>query len=190
MAPTDAELAQRAIRGQQDAARQLVERFERPVFNLIVRMVRDPGVAEELAQDTFVKAFAHLRSYEPGRKFSSWIFRIAHNTTIDYLRRPDRLVASLDDEDGEASELRVLASPDPGPFAVTERNELATLVEQAMGRLRPDYRAALTLRYQEELSYEEIAEILGLPLVTVKSNIHRARAELAAALRTAGWHGR
>ncbi|MGE5358339.1 MAG: RNA polymerase sigma factor [Bacteroidales bacterium] len=189
MAATDAELVRRALNGHQDAARDLVERFERPVFNLIVRMVRDPGVAEELAQDTFVKAFSHLRSYEPARKFSSWIFRIAHNTTIDYLRRPDRVVSSLDEGGHGTAEARSLTSAEPGPQAIAERNELAGLVERAISGLRADYREALVLRYQEELSYEEIAEVLGLPIGTVKSNIHRARAELAAAMRSAGWGG-
>jgi RNA polymerase sigma-70 factor (ECF subfamily) len=183
--PTDADLVERAKNGSEDAARELVRRYQRPLFNLIIRMIRDPGTAEDLAQDAFVKAFSHLRSYEPGYKFSSWIFRIAHNVTIDYLRRPHLVTASLDD-DGEGN--RGMPEPQadgPSPQALAEGREMAGVVERAIEALRPEYREAIVLRFQEELSYEEIAEIVGKPLGTVKSDIHRARAELAKAIRQA-----
>ena len=84
---SDAELAASALRGSQDAFRELVKRFERPVYTLVLRMVQDPGTAEDLAQEVFVKAFRRLSTYDPQWKFSSWLFKIAHNTTIDHLRR-------------------------------------------------------------------------------------------------------
>src|SRR5436305_12671748 len=84
---TDAELAASAAQGSQDAFRELVKRFERPVYSLVLRMVQDPATAEDLAQEVFVKAFRALRTYDPRWKFSSWLFKIAHNTTIDHLGR-------------------------------------------------------------------------------------------------------
>jgi RNA polymerase sigma-70 factor, ECF subfamily len=184
--PTDRELVRRALEGSEHAARELVERYQRPVYSLVVRLVGDPGASEELAQDAFVKAFAHLASYDSRYKFSSWIFRIAHNTAIDYLRRPRVAVASLDAEESALDETRVLTASEASPLALAERNELAAILESAIRRLRPEYREVVLLRYQEEMSYEEIAEILGRPLGTVKSDLHRARAELAALVRASG----
>ena len=87
MMPTDAELVAGTLRGSQEAFRTLVVRFERPVYTLILRMVHDPTAAEDLAQEVFVKAYRHLAAYDPTRKFASWLFKVAHNTTIDHLRR-------------------------------------------------------------------------------------------------------
>ena len=99
---TDAELVASALRGAQDAYRELVKRFERPVYSLVLRMVQDPATAEDLAQEVFVKAFRRLDSYDRQWKFSSWLFKIAHNTTIDHLRRgvPETvpLEAAADDD--------------------------------------------------------------------------------------------
>src|SRR5215218_490612 len=83
----DADLVARALSGSQDAFRDLVVRYERPVFALVLRMVRDHLAAEEIAQETFVKCYGRLSTYDPGRRFSSWLFKIAHNTAIDHLRR-------------------------------------------------------------------------------------------------------
>ncbi len=185
VAESDAELAGRVLAGSDAAARELVRRYERPVFNLIARMVRDPAVAEELAQETFIKVFTHLSSYDARYKFVSWILRIAHNRAIDYLRQPRPATTSLDDEEGRLA--AVLDSRAPSPFVSAERAELAAGLEAAIDRLRPEYRQAVVLRYQEELGYEEISEVLDLPLGTVKSYLHRARAELARAVTEAGW---
>ncbi len=186
MAESDAELAGRALSGSERASRELVRRYERSVFNLIVRMVRDSGLAEDLAQETFVKVFTRLATYDPRYKFASWILKIAHNTTIDYLRQAGPPMSSLGsgDDPGEAP------SPDsgaPSPLVLVERKELAGALGAAIDQLRPEYRQVVVLKYQEDLSYEEIAEVLGLPLGTVKSYLHRARAELADRMTAAGW---
>jgi RNA polymerase sigma-70 factor (ECF subfamily) len=154
-------------------------------------MVRDRTAAEDLTQEAFIKAFRSLASYDASRKFSSWLFKIAHNATIDHLRRRDLdtvpLEASPDDEDG--SDLaRVLADPaSRGPDVAAGRGELAAALEEAVAELRPEYREIVLLRFAEGMAYQEIAEIADLPLGTVKTYIHRARKELMEALAALGW---
>ena len=191
MAITDAELVARALAGSQDAYRELVLRFERPVYALILRMVNDPPTAEDLAQDAFVKAFRNLATYDPGRKLSSWLFKIAHNTTLDHLRRSGLATVPLEggaDEDDGGSLADVLADASAeGPAAAAERHDLARALERAIATLRPEYREAVVMRYVEGLSYDEIAEATALPLGTVKTFLHRARKALARTLAAAGW---
>lgn len=186
---TETEVVRRALQGDQDACRWLVETYERPVYSVILRMVRSPTLAEDLAQETFIKAFRHLGSFDPQRKLSSWLFKIAHNTTLDHLRRKDLETESIEPDEGEAADRSSTwvdedtASPDQR----IERRDLAEAIEGAIGELPPRYREIVVLRYQEELSYQEIAEILDLPMGTVKTQIHRARGQLAEILREGGW---
>jgi RNA polymerase sigma-70 factor (ECF subfamily) len=187
---TDAEIAVEALRGAPDASEALVRRFERPVYNLIARLVQDPAMAEDLTQDTFIKMFRALGTFDPRMRFSSWIFRIAHNTAIDYLRQRRVKVAppSLDEDGEERDPLGSL--PDLtalSPEAATLNRELAAALDDAIDRLRPDYRSAIVLRHQEGLEYEEIAHVLDVPLGTVKTFLHRARRELARHLGAAGF---
>jgi len=189
MMPTDAELVASALRGADDAFRDLVLRFERPVYALILRMVRDAETAEDLAQEVFVKAYRHLASYDPRRKFASWLFKIAHNASIDHLRRAELDTVPLAAEKEEGGGLMaVLADASAeSPAAAAERRDMARALERAIARLRPEYREAVVLRYVEGLAYQEICEVLALPIGTVKTNLHRARKELAEAMRAAGW---
>jgi RNA polymerase sigma-70 factor (ECF subfamily) len=187
--PTDAELVASALRGSEEAFRDLVLRFERPVYALILRMVHDAETAEDLAQEVFVKAYRHLASYDPRRKFASWLFKVAHNSTIDHLRRAqlDTVPLAAEQEEGGGL-LAVLADTSAeSPAAAAERRAMARALERAIARLRPEYREAVVLRYVEGLAYQEICEVLGLPVGTVKTNLHRARKELAEAMRAAGW---
>ncbi len=184
----ETDLALRAQGGSEEAFRELVRRFERPVYTLVLRMVRDPGTAEELAQDVFVKAYRRLDTYDPLRRIGSWLFKIAHNTTIDHLRRssPDLVSLSADEEGGGLA--AVLRNPAAeSPEAAAERRDLARDLDRAINTLRPEYRAAVVMRYQEGLSYEEISEAMELPLGTIKTHLHRARKELAETMRERGW---
>jgi RNA polymerase sigma-70 factor, ECF subfamily len=190
---TDAELVASARTGSQEAFRELVMRFERPVYSLIVRMVQDPATAEELAQEVFVKAWRSLHTYDPSRKLSSWLFKIAHNSTIDHLRKHAPETVSLEappEEDGRGGLAAVLSdASSENPAAAAERRDMARSLERAISRLRPEYREAVVLFYIEGASYQEICEATGLPLGTVKTNLHRARKELAEAMSALGWGG-
>ncbi len=186
---SDETLAAEAARGSERAFRELVERYQRPVFALILRIVRRPDSAEDLAQETFLKAYRALGGFDPGRKFSSWLFKIAHNAALDELRRQGTELLSLDAPPGP-DEAPVEMPEDPkaeNPLARLESREAGRALERAVARLRPQYREVLLLRFAQELSYEEIAEVLGIPLGTVKIHLFRARAELARAMRAEGW---
>ncbi|MGH7592146.1 MAG: RNA polymerase sigma factor [Gemmatimonadales bacterium] len=181
---TDQDVVLAARRGSDAAYRELLKRYERPVFSLIYRMVRDRELAEDLTQETFIKALNALDSYRPEYKFSSWIFKIANNAAIDQLRRRELDTLSLDGapsaetaEAIEATSLQV-GSKGESPLDELEAKEIGTAIEQAIGRLRPEYRSCILLRHVEGRAYEEIAAMLDLPLGTVKTYIHRARNEL------------
>jgi RNA polymerase sigma-70 factor (ECF subfamily) len=185
---TDQEVVLLARSGREAAYRELVRRYERPVFALLFRMVRDRELAEDLAQETFIKALNAIDSYRPEFKFSSWIFKIANNAAIDHLRRRELDTLSLDGsphaetpEAMQATALQIGARQE-SPLDAVEARELGGAIEAAIGRLRPEYRSCILLRHVEGRAYEEIAEILDLPLGTVKTYIHRARNELRLAL--------
>jgi RNA polymerase sigma-70 factor (ECF subfamily) len=185
---TDQEVVALARAGRDAAYRELIRRYERPVFSLIYRMVRDRELAEDLAQETFVKALNAIESYRPEFKFSSWIFKIANNAAIDQLRRRELDTLSLDGspnaETQDAVEATALQISDRNetPLEELEARELGGAIEVAIAALRPEYRACILLRHVEGRPYEEIAEMLSLPLGTVKTYIHRARNELRQAL--------
>jgi len=184
----DADVVRLAQRGREAAFRELVHRYERPVFALVYRMVRDREVAEDLAQDTFVKVLNHIDRYSPEFKFSSWLFKIANNVAIDHLRRRQLDTVSMDGNPNattaaevEASTIEI-GSEQESALDELEAKELGSAIEKAIARLRPEYRACIMLRHVEGRSYEEIAATLDLPLGTVKTYIHRARHELRKAL--------
>jgi RNA polymerase sigma-70 factor (ECF subfamily) len=181
---TDQDVVRRAREGEEAAYRELLRRYQGPVFSLIYRMVRDRALAEDLAQETFVKALNALDTYRSEFKFSSWLFKIANNVAIDHLRRRQLETLSLDGGPAaltarEVEETRPIV-PDRAetPLQEVEARELGAAIERAIGKLRPEYRACIILRHIEDRPYEDIAQILDLPLGTVKTYLHRARAEL------------
>jgi RNA polymerase sigma-70 factor, ECF subfamily len=186
---SDHELVTRAQQGSEKAYRELLGRYQRPVFSIIYRMIRDREQAEDLAQETFVRVFNNIDRYDPRYKFSSWIFKIATNLTIDWIRRKELDTVSIDGsrnavtaEQIEATSITI-ASQDENPEELLEAKELGEEIETAISRLRPEYRAAILLRHVDGREYQEIAEILALPLGTVKTYIHRGRNELREQLQ-------
>lgn len=180
----DADVVALAQRGREDAFRELVRRYERPVFSLIFRMVRDSATAEDLAQDAFIKVLNHIDKYRPEFKLSSWLFKIANNVAIDHLRKRHLDTVSVSGSPNASTESEIEATSfeiaDSAENALDEiqARELGSAIERAIGALRPEYRACIVLRHVEGRSYEEIAATLDLPLGTVKTYIHRARIQL------------
>jgi RNA polymerase sigma-70 factor (ECF subfamily) len=184
----DADVVALAQQGRDAAFRELIRRYERPVFSLIYRMVRDRELAEDLAQDTFIKVLNHIDRYRPEFKFSSWLFKIANNVAIDHLRRRQIDTVSMDGSPHaqtadaiEATSFDVSVDQESA-LDELEAREMGTAIERAIASLRPEYRSCIMLRRVEDRSYEEIAATLDLPLGTVKTYIHRARHELRQAL--------
>ena len=185
----DADVVLLAQQGRESAFRELVRRYERPVFSLVYRMVRDRETAEDLAQDTFIKVLNHIDKYSPEFKLSSWLFKIANNVAIDYLRKRRLATVSMNGSPNArtASEIEAtsfdVSVRQESALEEMESRELGSAIEQAIAKLRPEYRSCIMLRHVEDRSYEEIAATLNLPLGTVKTYIHRARHELRRALQ-------
>jgi RNA polymerase sigma-70 factor (ECF subfamily) len=184
----DGDVAALAKQGREAAFSELVRRYERPVFSLIYRMVRDRETAEDLAQEAFIKVLNNIDRYRPEFKLSSWLFKIANNVAIDYLRKRQIDTISMDGSPHAASASEIesssfeIAAKQETALDEIEARELGSAIERAIAGLRPEYRSCIMLRHVEGRSYEEIASILDLPLGTVKTYIHRARHELRDAL--------
>jgi RNA polymerase sigma-70 factor (ECF subfamily) len=166
----------RSLQGDQQAFAQLVARYQRQVYNLAYRMLKNAEDAEDAAQEAFLRAYRALPSFELGRKFSSWLLSIASNLCIDLLRRRRYAWLSLEDVSFR------LASSVEEPDGAMLRQEQADQVQSFLGCLPEKYRLVVILRYWHDLSYKEIAETTGLSLNTVKTRLHRARKMLAEAM--------
>ncbi len=167
----------RARRGDREAFARLVEAYQGPVYNLSYHMLGDAAEAEDAAQETFVRMYRKLHTYQRDRKLSSWVLSIASHYCIDRLRRRRFDWLSLDDE---LVTLRVPSSdsrPEDCAIEHESRDEIQTRVE----RLAPAYRVPLILRYWYDFSYSEISEVMGISTQAVKSRLHRARLQLANA---------
>ena len=180
----EARLVAQALAGSESAFEQIVRRYQRPVIGLIARITGDRALAEDLAQDAFLKAYRNLSAFDTKRRLSSWLFRIAHNTAIDSLRRAKTRTLGLEAPAADDAALDPPAPPAPDPV---ERQALGEALDRALAALRTDYRIAISLRYEEGLAFDEIAHVMSIPEATARSHVHRARKELAAVLRAEGW---
>ena len=188
--PEGARLAVAAAKGSAEAFRRIVERHQDTVYRLVLRMVRDPALAEDIAQETFLKAYRALPGYDPRWKLSSWLLKIAHNATIDHLRRQrlDTTALDLGPDSETGSPIERLADDSVLDAEQQLRGRaLARDLQTALSSLDTAYRELLLLRFQEGLAYQEIAEVTGLPLGTVKVRLHRGRKRLADLLAARGW---
>lgn len=179
----DEELVAAALEGDQRAYGSLVRRYQRRLVAFLAQMVGDLDTAQELAQEAFVRAWSALERFDPRFRFSTWLFRIAHNLGIDQLRRRRLQTVPLlrQDPDGEEMELEVV---DHGkdPLGHLENRVLAASLREAINRLRGEYRELVLLRHFAGMSYQEIAELKGMPLGTVKNKLFRAHSVLRRAL--------
>jgi len=183
----DAALMLRVKQGDTAAFTTLVEKYKQPVLNLAFRTLRDETEAEDLAQTTFVQAWKSATRYEPSAKFSTWLFTIARNLCLNEIRRRSRHPAeSLDqtrDDDADQPLHQVEDRRNPAAPDDLLRGELERKVDEALSGLPENQRTALLLCRQEELSYEEIATVLGCSLSATKSLIHRARETIKVRLK-------
>ncbi|MEZ4734732.1 MAG: sigma-70 family RNA polymerase sigma factor [Caldilineaceae bacterium] len=161
--------------GNKQAFSRLVEAYQRPVYNLTYRMLGSPEEAEDAAQETFLRAYSRLDQYDVNHKFSTWIFSIANHHCIDRLRKRRAKYVSID----ENPVLQNLEHEAPQPEEDLLSQEMAAELQKLLGKLDPDYRTPLILRYWEDCSYEEIAETMGLTVSAVKSRLFRARKQVA-----------
>lgn len=174
----DYELVQRAMKRDERAFAELMDRYRESIYFMLLKMVNNKDDAEDLTIEAFGKAFKRLGQYTPQFAFSTWLFKIASNNAIDFIRKKRIKALSLDggfrNEDGETMEISV-SDDTPDPIETLERQERVNRMREVVTRLKPRYRQLIELRYFEELSYEEIAEELDLPLGTVKAQLFRAR---------------
>jgi RNA polymerase sigma-70 factor (ECF subfamily) len=172
---SSADLVARACRGEQEAFRLIFERYSRPVISFIYDLVSDRGLAEELTQETFVRAFRNLGTLRQETKLSTWLFGIAKNVARESLRARMRASRQVDLEDKS-----VLDLSDHGPVPVHQllNKELNEMIQRSLALLDDDKRLVFTLKVFQQCSYEEIADITGFSISKLKSDLHRARSEM------------
>lgn len=174
-AVADCDLVTRAIAGREDGFEELVRRYQRPIAAYVYRMVGNYDAALDLTQEVFIKVYGSLARYRPEYKFSTWIYKIAHNAAVDHLRRyAAREQALVSEFEGEQFEMPV-ESRRPTPEQESEKRERRAEIETVVRQLPSAYRELIVLRHSHDLSYDEIAEVTGLPLGTVKNRLFRAR---------------
>lgn len=180
----DWELVQRACNGDEEAFRVLHDKYRSKIYYLVLKIVNNPTDAEDVTIEAFGKAFKNINQYVPRYAFSSWLFKIATNNSIDYCRRKRLLQKDYEDMNGETTakeNLVTATAPDPEQQMIRDQN--MQRLEQLVTTLRPQYQRLVRLRYFDELSYEEISVKLDLPMGTVKAQLFRARNMLQDLLR-------
>jgi len=172
---TDGELIAGFISGRADGFEELVRRYQRPISGYVFRMIGDYEASLDVTQEVFIKVYNSIEKYCPDYKFSTWLYRIAHNAAVDHLRRNSITPQSLETENAEGSYEIQIESAISSPEQDRERSEWRTEIEAVVRCLPPAYRDLILLRHSRDLSYDEIAEVTGLPLGTVKNRLFRAR---------------
>ncbi|MFN7018072.1 MAG: sigma-70 family RNA polymerase sigma factor [Fimbriimonadales bacterium] len=179
----EARLVERAQAQDETAFEQIMNLYADRLYNYLLRMVGNPADAEDLLQEVFLRAYQGLPNFDGRASLSTWLYRIATNLCIDYQRRRARRVQTVsylagEDEDGETSEWEFPDMQTPDPMESALNQELQQVVEQAISLLSPKLRTVLLLYDVEDLSYEEIARVLNIPIGTVKSRLNHARGQI------------
>jgi RNA polymerase sigma-70 factor (ECF subfamily) len=180
---SDERLVELSLDGDEDAFGILVQRYQRRLAAFLGQLVGDMELARELSQEAFVRAWSALERFDPKYRFSTWLFRIAHNLGIDQLRRRRLQTTPLYRTDSEGGEVEVVIPDlDKDPLGHLENRALASELRQVIDGLRPEYRELVLLRHFAGLSYQEIADFTEMPLGTVKNKLFRAHSVLRKAL--------
>lgn len=178
------DLVRRARNGEEAAFSALLDSYNTAILNYCHRLIGNRDLALDLAQETFIKAFLSIDKFDENKKFSPWIYRIAHNLCVDYLRKKRLPTEAMHYEDASGGEVLVdIADSTAAPDALLERKEIRANFENALAGLDEIYREPLVLRHQEQMSYQEICDTLEIPIGTVKARIHRGRGLLKESLQ-------
>jgi RNA polymerase sigma-70 factor, ECF subfamily len=172
---TDGQLIVDVVAGRTDGFEELVRRYQRPIIGYVFRMLGDYDAALDVTQEAFIKVYNSLHKYSAEYKFSTWLYRIAHNAAIDHLRRNTIVPQSIETENADGSYELQIESRGSSPEQDHERSEWRNEIDAVVKCLPPAYRDLILLRHSRDLSYDEIAEVTGLPLGTVKNRLFRAR---------------
>ncbi len=171
----DLELVTTALGGGETSFEALVRRYQKPIIAYIYRMLGDTEAALDVSQEVFIKVYNSLDKYRSEYKFSTWLYRIAHNAAIDHIRRNPQNVLSIETENEDGAYQFQLESQQPDPEQEMQRHEWRTEIDEVVKRLPAQYRELILLRHAQDMSYDEIAEVTALPLGTVKNRLFRAR---------------
>jgi len=186
---SDLDLVKSAALGREEDFEALVIRYQRQIVNYIFRIIGDYDAALDVTQETFIKVYNSLDKYSTEYKFSTWLYRIAHNAAIDHLRRNSVQSQSIETENADGTYQLQLECSQPGPEKLRERSEWRAELQDVVRCLPASYRELIVLRHSRELSYDEIAEVTGLPLGTVKNRLFRAREMMREILLERGFDG-
>lgn len=186
---SDHDLVEKALAGGDIAFETLVQRYQRPIIGYVSRLIGDREAALDVTQEVFIKVYNSLDKYSSEFKFTTWLYRIAHNAAIDHLRRNSANLQSIETENADGAYELQLESPLLSPEKQRERSEWRTEIETVVKCLPAAYRELILLRHSRDMSYDEIAEIAGLPLGTVKNRLFRARELMRKMLVERGFDG-
>lgn len=186
---SDGELITGAIGGRADGFEELVRRYQRPITSYVFRMLGDYESSLDVTQEVFIKVYNSLSKYSAEYKFSTWLYRIAHNAAVDHMRRNSVTPQSLETENSDGTYQIQLESRDASPEQNRERSEWRTEIGAVVRCLPTPYRDLILLRHARDLSYDEIAEVTGLPLGTVKNRLFRAREMMRSIFIERGFTG-
>ena len=176
---TDEQLIVSYLKGEEKSLEILIKRYLKPIYSFVYRYIRDSQEAEDIAQEVFIKTWRNLKKFDKNRSFKTWIFSIAKNTSIDWLKKKKTIpFSNFENEAGENILTGTLTDLLPLPDELFERAGVAKMLDTVMNQLAPKYRMVLFLRYNDHFTFREIGETLGEPLNTIKSRHRRALIQL------------
>jgi len=179
----------RLRRGDAEALTAVLSQYQHRLYGFLMRLLQDPAAADDLFQQTWLQVMQKIGQYRAGARFDTWLFSVAHNLAIDYLRRERNRSLDEADESGETPAVR-LRSSDPGPLEELLESERAAILAEGVRELPPMHREVLSLRFEEDMKLEEIAEVAAVPLSTVKSRLQRALLGLRDAVERRSQRGK